>query len=190
MGSNQLAEYIKSFQRRTLHFNESTRDIGWKSVQGPRWETQYNEGLTPYTTLVSLSEEADLFNNTVRTDHALNAHELYEEEDITQELFHVRSTIADEGLVGIGYLWKWVKRMFVLPHWQKQVSVSFASDIPDGRVQWYTIGIIVDKVLISLRVGDRVWVVPISQLLAEDVENSSPFSMTVGEFLLLRCGVC
>ena len=184
MNLNPLAEYIKSHHRHTLHFNQRTGDITWKSIQGPTWEHQYNGNPTPYTTLDSQSNAVVPFNNSTRTTHAINAVELYEMADDIQDLFRVQSTLADEGLVGITYLWKWVKRMLILPYWQKRVLVSFASDIPAGGLQWYTIGISISQSAVTLSVKDRTWVIEIGRLLAVDLEDISPFT-SIGESLLL-----
>jgi hypothetical protein len=192
MNSNPLAEYVRSYHRQTLHFDEKTRDITWKSKQGPTWVNQYHGNPTPYTTLHSQSDavdpfqshSVDPFNHTTRTQHATNAVEIYEAADEIQDLFRVQSTLADEGLVGITYLWKWVKRMFVLPYWQKRVLVSFASDIPSDGLQWYTIGISISEDAVTLCIKDRIWAIDIGRLLAADLEDVSPFA-SIGESLLL-----
>jgi hypothetical protein len=192
MHSNPLVDYVRSYHRHTLHFNDTTGDITWKSRQGPTWVNQYHGNPTPYTTLHSQSDavdpfqshSVDPFNHTTRTQHATNAVEIYEATDDIQDLFRVQSTLADEGLVGITYLWKWVKRMLVLPYWQRRVLVSFASDIPSGDLQWYTIGISISRDNITLCVKDRIWAIDIGRLLAADLEDVSPFTST-GESLLL-----
>ena len=189
MNSNPLAEYVKSYYRHTLHFDEKARDISWKSKQGPTWVNQYHGNPTPYTTLDSQSNPVDPFNNPPHTQHAKNAVELYEAADEIQDLFRVQSTLADEGLVGITYLWNWVKRMLVLPYWQRRVLVSFASDIPSGDLQWYTIGISISEDEVTLCIKDRIWAIDIGRLLATDLEDTSPFA-PIGESLLLSGMKC
>jgi hypothetical protein len=184
MSSTSLVQYVKSYHRHTLHFNETTGDITWKSKQGPTWVNQYTGDPTPYTTLESKSDPVDPFHISTCTLHAINAIELYESIDDIQDLFHVQSTLADEGLVGITYLWKWVKRMLVLPYWQRRVLVSFASDIPSGDLEWYTIGISISLDVITLCIKDRIWEITIARLLAADLEDISPFA-SIGESLLL-----
>jgi hypothetical protein len=183
MNSNPLVDYVRSYHRHTLYFDETTRDISWKSIQGPTWVNQYHGNPTPYTTLDSQSHSVDPSNNPTLTNHAINAIELYESTDDIQDLFRVQSTLADEGLVGITYLWKWVKRMLVLPYWQKRVLVSFAWDIPGGGVQWYTLGIFISQDAVTLCIKDRIWTITIAGLLATDLEDVSPFAST-GESLL------
>jgi len=184
MNLNSLAEYVKSHHRHTLHFNHRTGDITWKSIQGPTWEHQYNGNTTPYTYLISQSNPVDPFNNPTRTHHAVNAIELYEASEDVQDLFRVQSTLANEGLVGITYLWKWVKRMLILPYWQKRVLVSFASDIPSGGIQWYTIGISISENAVTLCIKDRIWAIDIGRPIVADLEYVSPFT-SVGESPLL-----
>jgi hypothetical protein len=130
------------------------------------------------------------FNNPTHTQHATNAVEIYEAADEIQDLFRVQSTLADEGLVGITYLWKWVKRMLVLPYWQKRVYVSFASDIPSDGLQWYTIGISISQNDITLCVKDRIWAIGIGRLLAADLEGVSPLASIAGKSLLSSGGNC
>jgi hypothetical protein len=184
MNLDLLVGYVKSYHRQTLHFDEKTRDITWKSKQGPTWVNQYHGDPTPYTTLDSQSNPMNPFNNPNCTQHAKNDVELYEATDNIQDLFRVQSTLADEGLVGITYLWKWVKRMLVLPYWQRRVLVSFASDIPVGGLQWYTIGISISQDVITLCVKDRIWAIDIGRLLAADLEDISPFASICESFLL------
>ena len=190
MNSNPLAEYVKSFHRHTLHFNQKTGDITWKSKQGPTWVNQYHGDPTPYTTLDSQSNPMNPSNNPTHTQHATSAVEIYEATDEIQDLFRVRSTLADEGLVGITYLWKWVKRILVLPYWQRRVLVSFASDIPSGDLQWYTIGISISQNDFTLCVKDRIWTIAIGRLLAADLEDVSPFASIAGKSLLSSGGNC
>jgi len=152
---------------------------------------QYNGNPTPYTTLDSQSNPVDPFSNPTRTNHAINAAELYETTEDVQDLFRVQSILADEGLVGITYLWKWVKRMLILPYWQKRVLVSFASDIPAGSLRWYTIGISISENAVTLCIKDRIWVIDIGRLLAVDLEDISPFA-SMGESLLssgMKCAL-
>jgi hypothetical protein len=189
MNSNPLVDYVRSYHRHTLYFDETTRDISWKSIQGPTWVNQYHGNPTPYTTLDSQSHSVDPSNNPTLTNHAINAIELYESTDDIQDLFRVQSTLADEGLVGITYLWKWVKRMLVLPYWQKRVLVSFASDIPSGDLEWYTIGISISRNDITLCVKDRIWAIDIGRLLAADLEDISPFA-SISESVLLSGMKC
>jgi hypothetical protein len=189
MNSNPLAEYVQSYHRHTLHFDETIRDITWKSRQGPTWVNQYTGNPTPYTTLDSQSNPMNPFNNPTHTQHATNAVEIYEAADEIQDLFRVQSTLADEGLVGITYLWKWVKRMLVLPYWQKRVCVSFASDIPSGDLEWYTIGISISEDEVTLCVKDRIWAIDIGRLLAADLEDISPFA-SISESVLLSGMKC
>jgi hypothetical protein len=184
MSSTSLVQYIKSYHRHTLHFNQKTRDVSWSSIQGPTWVNQYTGDPTPYTTLDSQSNPVDPFNNPTHTQNAKNAVELYEVTDDIQDLFRVQSTLADEGLVGITYLWNWVKRMMVLPYWQKRVCVSFASDIPSHGLKWYTIGISISEDAVTLCIKDRIWAIDIGRLLAADLEDVSPFA-SIGESLLL-----
>jgi hypothetical protein len=197
MSSTSLVQYVKSYHRHTLHFDQTARDISWESKQGPTWVNQYTGNPTPYTTLHSQSDavdpfqshSVDPFNHTTRTQHATNAVEIYETADDIQHLFRVQSTLADEGLVGITYLWKWVKRMLVLPYWQKRVLVSFASDIPSGDLEWYTIGISISRNDITLCVKDRIWAIDIGRLLAADLEDISPFA-SISESVLLSGMKC
>jgi hypothetical protein len=184
MSSTSLLQYVKSYHRQTLYFDETTGDITWKSKQGPTWVNQYHGNPTPYTTLDSQSNPMNPFNNPTHTQHATNAVEIYETTPDLQDLFQVRSTLADEGLVGITYLWNWVKRMLVLPYWQRRVCVSFASDIPSGDRQWYTIGISISEDEVTLCVKNRIWAIDIGRLLATDLEDISPFA-SIGESLLL-----
>jgi hypothetical protein len=189
MSSTSLVQYVKSYHRHTLHFDQTARDISWESKQGPTWVNQYTGDPTPYTTLASQSDPVEPFHTSTRTQHAINATELYESIDDIQDLFRVQSTLADEGLVGITYLWKWVKRMLVLPYWQKRVCVSFASDIPSGDLEWYTIGISISEDEVTLCVKDRIWAIDIGRLLAADLEDISPFA-SISESVLLSGMKC
>jgi len=182
MNLNPLVDYVRSYHRHTIHFDEMIGDISWTSIKGPTWVNQYHGNPTPYTTLDSQSNRVDPFNNPTRTHHSINAVEIYESTEDIQDLFRVQSTPADEGLVGITYLWEWVKRMLVLPYWQKRVLVSFASDIPGGDLRWHTMGISISQNDITLCVKDRIWAIDIGTLLAADLEDVSPFAST-GESL-------
>jgi hypothetical protein len=183
---SSLNEYIEWYSQQVLHLDPTTGKIRWQSSLMLRIGKLDHRQHWSYLSLARRSRPTTPPDQCHRTRHAKTFPTHFR--TATQKLFLVRSSLADEGIVGLMYLWKWVKRMIVEPSWQKSVAVSMAPNRPGGMLRWYTLGIVVAGDVTTLAIHHQTWKVSTARLLAADLEASSPFDMQVGEsaFLLPR----
>lgn len=154
--SPSLPEYVESYSLKVLHLDETTGDICWKD-DTPLPNEKRRKYRVPNVSRNPRSRSLTLHDGGDYTRHAKRWGNQFRTS--TQETFLVRSTLAHEGVVGLMYLWKWVKRMIAQPHWQKVVAVVEAPRRGNRHLWWYTLGIRVTGNVTTLKLRDRSWTI-------------------------------
>jgi hypothetical protein len=108
-----LAQYIETRSRQVLYLDETKGDIRW--TFNPHLDKRYHNNPLPYAFLNSQSRPTSPPKNSNSTRHAKR---FLPGLRITtlNPVFFVRSSLANEGVVGLMYFWKWVKGMIAQHH--------------------------------------------------------------------------
>lgn len=99
-----LAAYVKSHYQQVLQLDETTCDICWTFNPDAWLDGRYHTMITPYLSLDPQSHITSHFHplrydGPPRTQHAFQYASHSSIRDDTQELFQVRSSLMNEGLV-------------------------------------------------------------------------------------------
>lgn len=179
-----LHDYIESHQDKVLQFDKNRRQIGWEATSDSLLDDYYADVIDdrPYEPPHPQSRRIKPRPTDATTRHADLSHVHFPIPLRThQGLFRVSSSLANEGIVGIVYLWKWVKRMIVHPYWQNSVWIALIRPGPDGTLEWYTLGISAGPDITTMRFADREWTVSTPRLLQADLEITSPHDWDTSE---------
>lgn len=180
-----LTAYVESHSQAVLHLDEQTGKICWIPASTLQVDDRDQSKSLGHKRLSSQSRTTTPFKTKGNTGHAMKFPRHFR--TAFQPLYRIRSSLADEGLVGLICLWKWVKRMIAQHQWQESVVVALAPKRHTAKLQWYNLGIKVTDEYTTPRVHHKVWKVSTALLLAADLETCSPFDMTVGQYLSFFC---
>jgi hypothetical protein len=187
MGISPLYQYVASYAGQILVLDETIGDICWK--HDPTVDPRYFRNYEPYLYLNPKSVPTTPPPQSPRTRYGV-----WEPENkwptTGMDVFRIRSTLACEGLVGLVHLWKWVRRMIVQHHWQKEVAVGIAPEYPGGSERWYRIGISVRAISTTLRVNDKKWFVSTDALLSADLESAPKLESHIRKYSLTLVNQC
>jgi len=169
MGIAPLNAYVAAHAGQILVRDETIGDVCWK-LQQPG-DLRYFRNLEPYLFLNQYSIAIFAPPERPRTRYGIwEAGNSWSAKGT--DVFLLRSSLACEGLVGLVHLWKWVRRMIVQQHWQKDVAVAIAPEYPGGSERWYTMGVSAGLPHTFLKIKDRVWTISTAMLLAADLESA------------------